>query len=131
MTVPFSNLEDIIYSHNEEMAREIFDFLVAKGYTTALSSSVIQTGTHGEQVVKRLDVHKKKNHTDMFLRSLNPYNFRHGKENPKIMGIEIYTPENLNPRPCFKVLYESDNTIDYVAHSDVVKNYWEIFIKWR
>lgn len=60
MTVPFSNLEDILYSHNEEMAEEIFEFLVQKGYTVALSSSVIKTYTHGEQVVKRLDVHKKK-----------------------------------------------------------------------
>lgn len=61
MGVPFSNMEDIVYCHNEELAKEIFDFLREKGYPIGLSSSVINTGTHGEQFVKRLDVFKKKN----------------------------------------------------------------------
>jgi hypothetical protein len=60
MGVPFSNMEDIIYCHNKELAYEIFDFLRGKGYSVGLSSSQITTGTHGEQVVKRLDVYKKK-----------------------------------------------------------------------
>lgn len=60
MAVPYSNMEDVVYCHNEEIAKEIFDFLRDKGYPVALSGSVISTGTHGEQVVKRLDVYKKK-----------------------------------------------------------------------
>lgn len=59
MPVPYTNMEDIIYCHNEEMAKEIFDFLSSKGYKIGLSSSLIKTGTHGEQDVKRLDVFKK------------------------------------------------------------------------
>ncbi len=61
MPVPYSNMEDIVYCHNEKMANEIFEFLRKKGYTVGLSGSVISTGTHGEQAVKRLDVYKKKN----------------------------------------------------------------------
>jgi hypothetical protein len=60
MTVPFSNMEDIIYCHNKELAFEIFDFLRQKGYSVGLTSSQIETGTHGKQTVKRLDVYKKK-----------------------------------------------------------------------
>jgi len=59
MSVPFSNMEDIVYCHNPELANEIFEFLRQKGYPVGLSSTVIQTGTHGEQVVKKLDVYKK------------------------------------------------------------------------
>jgi hypothetical protein len=60
MPVPYSNMEDIIYCHNEEMAQELFDFLRQKGYPVGLSGSVINTFTHGEQPVKRLDVYKNK-----------------------------------------------------------------------
>lgn len=60
MPVPYSNLEDIVYCHNEEIAKEIFDFLREKGYPVGLSSSLITTGTHGDQAVKRLDVYKRK-----------------------------------------------------------------------
>lgn len=60
MSVPYSNMEDIIYFHNEVMAKEIFDYLVKNGYTVGFSSSQILTGTHGEQAVKRLDVYKKR-----------------------------------------------------------------------
>lgn len=59
MPVPYTNLEDIVYCHNEELANEIFDFLRGKGYPVGLSSTLIKTGTHGDQVVKRLDVYKK------------------------------------------------------------------------
>lgn len=59
MPVPYTNMEDIIYCHNPELANEIFEFLRQKGYPVGLSVSVIQTGTHGEQVVKKLDVYKK------------------------------------------------------------------------
>lgn len=61
MAVPFSNMEDIVYCHNEEIAKEIFDFLIKRGYPVCLSSSTIVTRTHGEQYVKRLDVLKKNN----------------------------------------------------------------------
>jgi len=61
LPVPFSNVQDIIYFHDEEMAKEIFQYLVEKGHSVSLSSSQIITGTHGEQSVKRLDVYKNKN----------------------------------------------------------------------
>lgn len=64
MSVPFQNMEDIIYCHNEEIANEIQEFLRAKGYVVGKSSSVIITGTHGEQIVERLDVFKKKKKVD-------------------------------------------------------------------
>lgn len=59
MSVPYSNMEDVVYCHNEQIAREIACFLRDKGYPIGLSSSQINTGTHGEQNVKRLDVFKK------------------------------------------------------------------------
>lgn len=59
MSVPYPNMEDIVYCHNEEMTKEIFDFLREKGYSVGLSGSFISTGTHGERAVKRLDVYKK------------------------------------------------------------------------
>lgn len=59
MSVPFSNMEDIIYCHNEKIANEIYNFLREKGYKICLSNSHINTGTHGAQNVKRLDVFKK------------------------------------------------------------------------
>lgn len=62
----------------------------------------------------------------MYLKSLHHYNFRHGEENPRIIGFELYTPKNHASRPCFKVEYESDKKIDYVAHSEVVRGNWEI-----
>jgi len=59
MPVPYSNMKDIVYCHDEELANELFDFLRSKGYSVGLSGSVINTYTHGEQPVKRLDVYKK------------------------------------------------------------------------
>lgn len=52
-------MKDIVYCHDEDLAKEIVGFLVSKGYPVALSGSQINTGTHGEQYVKRLDVYKK------------------------------------------------------------------------
>ncbi|MEK3955953.1 MULTISPECIES: hypothetical protein [unclassified Psychrobacillus] len=60
MPVPFTNMEDIVYCHNEEIAKEIFEFLLSKGYPLGMSGSQIETGTHGMQVVKRIDVYKSK-----------------------------------------------------------------------
>ncbi|MBO0586479.1 hypothetical protein [Sporosarcina sp. E16_8] len=61
MEVQFSNMEYIIYCHNEAIAKEVFDFLMSRGYPVGMSGSQIETGTHGEQAVKRIDVYKKKN----------------------------------------------------------------------
>lgn len=63
MPVPFSNMEDIIYCHSNELAHELFYFLREKGYSVGLSNSQINTGTHGKQAVKRIDVFKKKAET--------------------------------------------------------------------
>lgn len=60
MPIPFSNMKDIVYCHNEEFAEELFNILREKGYAVGLSGSVINTGTHGEQAVKRLDIFNKK-----------------------------------------------------------------------
>lgn len=57
--LPFPNMEDIIYCHSEELAHELFDFFRGKGHPVGLSTSEIHTGTHGEQIVNRLDVYKK------------------------------------------------------------------------
>lgn len=56
MPVPFKNMKDIVYCHDEKMADEIYLFLLEKGYRVGMSSSCIETGTHGKQAVKRLDV---------------------------------------------------------------------------
>lgn len=60
MPVPFENMKDIVYCHDEKMADEIYLFLLEKGYQVGMSSSCINTGTHGEQNVKRIDVFAKK-----------------------------------------------------------------------
>jgi hypothetical protein len=60
--VPFSerqkqtNVVDIIYCKTPEMAKDLFEFLLKKGYAVAQSTVQITTGTHGLQVVKKLDV---------------------------------------------------------------------------
>ena len=53
-----------------------------------------------------------------YLISNNIHNFRHGEENPIVIGVCTVTPTNLHPRPCFKVLY-SDSTVDYVPVSSI------------
>lgn len=62
----------------------------------------------------------------LYLKSCHPYNFRNGKELPRIIGFVLFKPSELKSRPCFKVIYESDHTIDYVAYSEVVIGNWEI-----
>lgn len=64
------------------------------------------------------------NEQAIYLKSTHPYNFRSDKENPKVIGFVKVTPENLPPRPCFKVLYESDGTVDYIAFSDCENGHW-------
>lgn len=63
----------------------------------------------------------------MYLKSLHPGNFRHGLENCKILKVELYKPSGLEARECYKVLYESDNTIDYIPVKAVFSGEWEIF----
>ena len=61
----------------------------------------------------------------VYLKSLNGYNFRHNQENPKVVGFTMYTPQNLTPRPCFEVEYESDEKKDYIAYESVKNKEWE------
>ena len=49
---------DIIYCRNEETANEMYDFYIAKGYQVMMSTSQIDSGTHGLHTVKRLDILK-------------------------------------------------------------------------
>lgn len=51
--------------------------------------------------------------------SKNPYNFRHGKEDPIVVGIMWVTPENLPERLCYQVIYPSDMKVDYIPVSSV------------
>jgi hypothetical protein len=62
----------------------------------------------------------------VYLKSMHHYQFRHNIENPRVIGFVSFKPENLNPRLCYKVEYDSDNKIDYIAHSDVLSGHWEI-----
>lgn len=66
------------------------------------------------------------NEKPIYLKSLHPYNYRHGKENPKIIGYVKYTPKNLPERLCFKVEYQSDNKIDYIPHRELIDGNWKI-----
>ncbi len=63
----------------------------------------------------------------MYLKSLHHYNFRHGEENPEVLSIGQYKPENLESRLCFKVIYKSDGLIDYVPVKAVANGEWELF----
>jgi hypothetical protein len=62
---------------------------------------------------------------NVYLKSLHQYNFRHGIENARVIDFITFTPENLNPRPCFKVQYDSDNFIDYIPFQSVSDEHWE------
>lgn len=66
------------------------------------------------------------NEKTVFLKSNHVDNFRHGMENPKVIGFVLLTPENLKERPCFKVEYESDGFIDYIAEKSVSCGDWNI-----
>jgi hypothetical protein len=56
--LPYSNVADIIYSQNPEIAEELFNYLREKGYSVGVSTVEIVTGTQGNIVVKKLDVYK-------------------------------------------------------------------------
>jgi hypothetical protein len=62
---------------------------------------------------------------DIYLESLFSFNFRHDEENPLVMGLVMYEPEGLPPRPCFKVEYESDQTVDYINYDSVRIGQWQ------
>lgn len=54
-SVSFS-LFDTIYCHNPDVADDLYDHYTKKGYQVAISSVQIKTGTHGDCVVKKLEV---------------------------------------------------------------------------
>lgn len=62
----------------------------------------------------------------MYLKSLHHYNFRHGKENPRVLEQVMSKPEKYEARMCYKVLYESDGLIDYVPVIAVEDGEWEL-----
>lgn len=66
------------------------------------------------------------NERPLYLESLNMFNFRHGEENPRVIGLVHLTPENYSERPCFKVEYESDNKIDFIPYYELVVGNWKI-----
>lgn len=62
----------------------------------------------------------------MYLESLHYYCFRYNKETPKVLGLEMFKPKGLNERMCYKVLYESDNTIDYIPEESINCGHWRL-----
>lgn len=54
----FSNMEDIIYLQNAEIADDVAEFLMKKGYPVGVSSSAIEINGILTNV-KKLDVFKK------------------------------------------------------------------------
>lgn len=64
----------------------------------------------------------------MYLKSNHHYNFRHDKEDPKIVDIVIYKSK-FGDKMCFEVLYESDYKKDFVPCSDVFAGLREIYYK--
>lgn len=65
-----------------------------------------------------------------YLKSNHPYNYRHFEESEvSVIGKEIRTPKNLLPRECYKLLYESDNTIDYIPISEVENGNWTMIYR--
>lgn len=53
-----SNLVDILYCHEKEIADELFDFYLKKGHGVAMSTVQINTGTHGDCLVKKIEIYK-------------------------------------------------------------------------
>jgi hypothetical protein len=64
----------------------------------------------------------------IYLKSMNHYNYRHDRENPRIIGFVRYTPKGFYSRPCFKVEYESDGKIDYIALRSVLDGEWKMML---
>jgi hypothetical protein len=57
--------------------------------------------------------------------SKNPYNFRHGQEDPIVVGIMYVTPEGLPERLCYQVIYGSDMKVDYIPFYSIEYGDWE------
>ncbi len=53
------NLVDTIFCSTEVFAEEMFTYYTKKGYSVSVSTVGITTGTHGDIVVKRLDILEK------------------------------------------------------------------------
>lgn len=64
----------------------------------------------------------------MYLKSNHYYNFRHDKEDPRVVDIVLYKG-GYGERMCFHVLYDSDQKQDYVPCSEVFNGNWEIYYK--
>ena len=47
---------DIIYCTRDDFAKQMFELYINKGYAVAQSTVEIITGTHGKQVVKKLEI---------------------------------------------------------------------------
>lgn len=60
----------------------------------------------------------------VYLESLNIHSFRHGEENPRVIGLVNFTPKGYDERICFKVIYESDNFIDYIPYVELENEVW-------
>lgn len=60
----------------------------------------------------------------VYLKSNDPYNFRHGLENPKVIGL-VWLVRDGEPRLCYKVQYK-DGFIDYISFFSVQLGRWEI-----
>lgn len=65
----------------------------------------------------------------IFLKSMHGCNFRHNKEDARVVDLVMFTPENLKPRPCYKVEYESDGMIDHIACQSVEDGHWAVYMK--
>ncbi|MDM5370589.1 hypothetical protein QUF96_03220 [Bacillus bombysepticus] len=62
----------------------------------------------------------------LYLESLSTKCFRHGAENPRVIGLVNFTPKGYEERPCFKVMYDSDRYIDYIPYSEIANKVWRI-----
>lgn len=51
--------QDIVYCHSEENAEKLFEFYRAIGYQVGLPSVKINTGTHGDVMVKKIEITKR------------------------------------------------------------------------
>lgn len=54
----YTNSKDIVFCGTKETAKDIYDMYTKQGYKVVQSTVEIITGTHGRQVVKRLDILK-------------------------------------------------------------------------
>lgn len=65
----------------------------------------------------------------MYLKSNHPGNFKHDKEDARIVGIVLLESGFNNKRMCFDVVYDSDNKKDLILCSVVFAGNYEIYYK--